>query len=82
MAIGSVLTGNGNSLQKERIEKMDKVLEAFRNCISDRKCENKDCPYESKCDILNSKSQYLHIPKHLALDVEQMLVNLITMTEE
>lgn len=48
---------------------MDDVFEAFRNCISDGKCTNMDCPYESKCRIANGKDQYLQIPKHLALDV-------------
>ena len=56
---------------------MDEVLEAFRTCITDRKCENHDCPYESRCNICNNKSQYLQIPKHLALDVERMLVELL-----
>ena len=56
---------------------MDEVLEAFRNCITDRKCENKDCPYESRCQICNGKDQYLQIPKHLALDVERTLVSLL-----
>ena len=61
---------------------MNQTLEAFRNCISDQKCGNKDCPYESRCNICNSRSQYLLIPKHLALDVERMLVDLILYKED
>lgn len=56
---------------------MDKVLEAFRNCITDRKCENRDCPYESRCQIANGKDQYLQIPKHLAFDVARILSYLL-----
>ena len=61
---------------------MDKVLEAFRCCITDKKCMNKDCPYESRCNICNNESQYLQIPKHLALDVERLLVDLILYKED
>ena len=66
----------------ERGWTMDKVLEAFRCCITDQKCMNKDCPYESRCNICNNESQYLQIPKHLALDVERMLVDLILYKED
>ena len=46
------------------------VFEAFRCCITERKCQNHDCPYESKCNIANGGSnQCVQIPKHLALDV-------------
>ena len=48
---------------------MNDVFEAFRNCISDGKCDNWDCPYENKCRIANGIDQNIHIPKHLALDV-------------
>ena len=61
---------------------MNQTLEAFRCCITDRKCMNKDCPYESRCQICNNQSQYLQIPKHLALDVERMLVDLILYKED
>ena len=60
---------------------MDKVLEAFRTCITETKCYSHDCPYESRCQICNNQSQYLQIPKHLALDVERMLVDLILYKE-
>ena len=56
---------------------MDEVLEAFQNCITDRKCENRDCPYESRCQIANGKDQYFQIPKHLAFDVARILSYLL-----
>jgi len=62
---------------QKRVKTMDETLEAFRTCITDRKCENHDCPYESRCNICNNSSQYLQIPKHLALDVERILVELL-----
>ena len=61
---------------------MNEVLEAFRICITDQQCMNKDCPYEYRCEIANGKDQYLQIPKHLALDVEQLLVDLILYKED
>ena len=49
---------------------IDDVFEAFRCCVTERKCQNHDCPYESRCNIVNGGSnQYIQIPKHLALDV-------------
>ena len=57
-------------VQMVREEMDDDVFEAFRCCITERKCQNKDCPYESRCKIANGGSnQYIQIPKHLALDV-------------
>ena len=61
---------------------MDELLKAFRNCITDRKCENRDCPYEERCRICNGSDQYLQIPKHLALDVERALAELILYKEK
>ena len=51
---------------------MDKVLDAFRNCISEPKC--KDCPWEA-CEEFNNKK--VSIPADLALAVDRMLVELL-----
>ena len=49
----------------------ERTFNAFRICITDRKCENTDCPYEYECEKVNSG--YIQIPKVLALDVMQLL---------
>lgn len=54
----------------------DDIFEAFRCCITDQKCNNKDCPYEGKCGIANGSGQYIQIPKHLALDVVNLIKRL------
>lgn len=46
----------------------EKVIDAFRNCITEPKC--KDCPWES-CETYH---QVFAIPKDLALEVMKMLV--------
>lgn len=51
---------------------MNRVLEAFRNCISEPKC--KDCPWK-ECEELGNRK--IEIPADLALAVERMLVELI-----
>ena len=45
------------------------MFEAFRCCITDRKCLNRDCPYERVCNVCNTGNGYVQIPKLLALDV-------------
>ena len=54
----------------------DDVFEALRCCVTETKCNNHDCPYENRCRIANNESQYLQIPKHLALDVIRKLKEL------
>ena len=48
--------------------KSEKVIDAFRNCITEPKC--KDCPWES-CEQFNKK--HTEIPLDLALDVNNLL---------
>ena len=55
---------------------MDRVSEentfnAFRICITDRKCENTDCPFEFECE--RNQSQLIQIPIVLALNVLELL---------
>ena len=47
---------------------MEKVFDAFRNCITEPKC--KDCPWE-QCEQFNQKK--VTIPVTLALDVLELL---------
>lgn len=47
---------------------MEKVFEAFRNCITEPKC--RDCPWE-QCEQFNQKKT--EIPLTLALDVLNLL---------
>ena len=56
---------------------MNRVLEAFRNCISEPKC--KDCPWK-ECEELGNRK--IEIPADLALAVERMLVELILYKED
>ena len=56
---------------------MEKVLEAFRNCITEPKCRN--CPWES-CEEFNNKK--VEIPLDLALAVERRLVELTLYYED
>ena len=54
----------------------ERTFNAFRICITDRKCENTNCPYEYECEKVNSgkaNSGYIQIPKVLALDVMKLL---------
>lgn len=49
----------------------ERTFNAFRICITDRKCENTDCPYEYECEKVNNGQ--IQIPKVLALDVMKLL---------
>ena len=51
---------------------MDRVLEAFRNCISEPKC--RDCPW-TECEDLDNKK--VKIPADLALAVNRLLTSLL-----
>ena len=51
---------------------MDKVFNAFRNCISEPKC--KDCPW-TECMGLNNRK--VEIPVDLALSVDALLAELL-----
>ena len=48
--------------------KSEKVIDAFRNCITEPKC--KDCPWES-CEQFDQRK--VKIPVDLALDVNNLL---------
>ena len=47
----------------------EKVIDAFRNCITEPKC--RDCPWD-ECDTLSNGR--VEIPKDLALEVMKLLV--------
>ena len=64
-------------LKKQRVETdvleyQEKVLDAFRNCITEPKC--KDCPWES-CEEFGNKKVY--IPVDLALAVDRILAEIV-----
>lgn len=50
----------------------DRVLDAFRNCITESKCKN--CPWTECDEVYNRK---IEIPADLALAVMRMLTNAI-----
>ena len=49
---------------------MEKVFDAFRNCITKPKCRN--CPWK-QCEDLDYSSRKVEIPTGLALDVLSLL---------
>lgn len=49
---------------------IEKIFDAFRNCITKPKCRN--CPWE-QCEDLDYSSQKVEIPTGLALDVLNLL---------
>ena len=51
---------------------MDRVLEAFRNCITDPKCKN--CQRKECVELKNKK---IEIPADLALTAEALIVELM-----
>ena len=53
------------------MDSKERTFNAFRICITDRKCQNTDCPYEYECEKVNNGQ--IQIPKVLALDVMQLL---------
>ena len=55
---------------------MDRVLEAFRNCITEPKC--RDCPWE-ECEKFENKK--VKIPVDLALSVDALLAELLKKQE-
>lgn len=59
------------------LSKTEKVLDAWRNCITEPKC--KDCPWEA-CEQFNNKK--VEIPVDLALEVNNLLQRVRTAEAE
>jgi hypothetical protein len=52
------------------MDEMERVIDAFRNCITEPKC--RDCPWKECEEMLNPK---VEIPITLALEVNRLLMD-------